>query len=158
MTGRCVQEPHVRRAAANNEWTPALCDHVATCADCAAAAAAAPFMHRLASIDERSQKLPDASVLWLKAHLFSGGAVTERASSPLNVVQMIAYVVVAAGWAGVLTWKWADLQRWILGFTPTRLAQNVAQATPLSVAFLGTVAVLASLTVMVALHTILAED
>jgi hypothetical protein len=158
MTEVCRHEIHVRRAAAEDRWTEALREHAATCADCAAAAAAAPFMTRFSRFDERQTKLPDPAVLWLKAQLLRGSAIAERATRPLNVVQIVAYLVVASGWAAVLTWKWNDLQHWILGFTPAQLVQAMANNSSLSLTFLLTVVVLASMTVMLALHTILAED
>lgn len=154
----CNQEPLVRRAAVENRWTDALQEHVRTCSDCAAAAAAAPFMTRFARVDERRHALPDPSVVWLKAQLLRGNIAAERAARPLNFIQMVAYVVVAAGWAAVLTWKWADLQAWLLGFTPTQMVKGLSGTSSLSVSFLMMVVVLASLTVMLGLHTILAED
>jgi len=158
MSETCRHEPHVIRAASQNDWTEALRAHVATCADCTAAAAAAPFMRNIARIDSRDRKLPDPALLWLKAQLLRNTFIAERAMRPLNMLQMIAYSAVAAGWAGMLTWKWSDLQRWMLAFSPATMAQGVAHASPLSITFLMTVVVLASMTVMLALHTILAED
>src|SRR5712691_2417551 len=115
MSEPCRHERHVIRAVVDDQWTDTLREHVTSCADCAAAAAAAPFMKRLARLDERQQKLPDPAVVWLKAQLLRGGALAERAARPLTIVQIAAYVVVAAGWAAVLTWKWSDLEQWILG-------------------------------------------
>ena len=158
MTERCRHEVHVIRAVAEDRWTDSLREHVTECEYCAAAAAAAPFMTRFARIDERQQKLPDPSVMWLKAQLLRGSVIAERISRPLNVAQLVAYAVVAAGWAGVLTWKWPDLRRWLLGFTPSRMVLGLGEGGSLSITFLLLVVVLASITVMVALHTILAED
>ena len=158
MSESCRYEPHVRRAAAGNDWTESLREHVRTCVDCAAAANAAPFMTRFARFDERPSKLPEPSVLWLKAQILGGRVAVDRASRPLNVLQIVAYLFVAGGWAAMLTWKWADLQRWLLGFTPTEIAHSLAQSASLSITFLLTVVVLATMTVMLALHTILAED
>jgi hypothetical protein len=158
MTERCRYEVHVIRAVAEARWTDSLRQHVTECADCAAAAAAAPFMTRIARMDERQQKLPDPSVVWFKAQLLKGSAIADRITSPLNIVQIVAYAVVAAGWAGMLTWKWPDLQRWLLSFTPSQMAQGVTHSNTLSISFLLTVVILASMTVMLALHTILAED
>ncbi len=158
MIESCRHEPQIRRAVIEERWTEALREHVKTCPDCAAAAAAAPFMSRFAGLDERQHKLPDPSVVWLKAQLLRGTIIAERAARPLNALQMIAYAVVAGGWAAVLTWKWNDLQRWLLGFTPTQIVSGVTHATPLSITFLLTVVILATMTVMLALHTILAED
>jgi len=156
MIEPCRHEPHVRRATVENQWTDALREHVASCADCAAAAAAGTFMTRLSRFDERPRKLPDASVVWLKAQLFRGSVIADRAARPLNIVQMLAYTVVAGGWAAVLTWKWNDLQHWLLGFTPTQMVQRMS--SPLSATFLLTVVILATMTVILGLHTILAED
>lgn len=158
MSERCRHETHVIRAVADDQWTDALREHVASCADCAATAAAAPFMKRLARLDERQQKLPDPAVVWLKAQLLRGSAIAERATRPITIAQLTAYLVVAGGWAAVLTWKWADLQRWLLSFTPTSIVQGMTHGSPMSVTFLLVVVILASMTVMVALHTILAED
>ncbi len=158
MSEPCRYEELVLRAASEDRWTEALRTHVPQCADCTAAAAAAPFMRRLARIDDRQRQLPDPAVLWLKAQLLRGAAIADRAARPFNVLQICAYLSVAAGWAAVLTWRWSDLERWLLGFTPAQMAQGIAHGSPLSMPFLFTVAVLASMTLMVALHTILAED
>ncbi|HSP35626.1 MAG TPA: hypothetical protein VLU46_15045 [Thermoanaerobaculia bacterium] len=158
MREPCRHEPQVRRAAIDDDWTDALRQHVVTCADCAAAASSAPFMARFARVDERQTKLPDPSVVRLKAMLLAGNVAADRAARPLNILQMVAYVVVAGGWAAVLTWKWADLQRWLLGFTPIEIAQNMSRNATLSMTFLLAVVVLATMTVMLALHTVLAED
>ena len=158
MSEPCRHELHVIRAVVEDQWTDALRDHVASCTTCAAAAAAAPFMKRLAQVDERQRKLPDPAVVWLKAQLLRGGVLAERAARPLTIVQIVAYIVVAAGWASVVTWKWADLQQWILRFTPSGIVHGMAHSSSMSIVFLLMVAVLASMTVMLALHTILAED
>lgn len=159
MSEPCRYEPQVRTAAARNAWTDALRAHVASCADCSAAVAVTPFMSRFARVDEREHLLPDASVLWLKAQLLGRTAAAERAVRPLNIAQIVAYLTVAAGWAALLTWKWSDLQQWFLSFTPAQMAATASGATgPLSVSFLLSVVVLASTTVMLALHTILTEE
>lgn len=158
MSEPCRHEPHVIRAASEDRWTEALREHVPDCAGCKGAVAAAPFMRRISRIDSRQRKLPDPAVLWLKAQLLRSSAIADRAMRPLNVAQMIAYAAVAAGWAALLTWRWPDLQRWVLAFTPAHMAQGVAHSSPLSVTFLLTIVILASMTVMLALHTILAED
>jgi hypothetical protein len=154
----CDRERLVRRAARENRWTDELLEHARTCSDCNAAAAAAPFMSRFAGINEREHILPDPSVVWLKAQLLGASVAADRASRPLNLIQVVAYVAVATGWAAVLTWKWADLEAWLLGFTPTRMVQGLSGASTFSLSFLMTVVILASVTVMLGLHTILAED
>lgn len=159
MSEACRHEPHVLRAANEDRWTDALRDHVKTCQDCAMAALAAPFMRRLARVDERQKKLPDPSVVWLKAQLLAGSAVADRAARPLNIVQMFAYGVVAAGWAALLTWKWNDLQRWLGTLTPSGVAEGLGGGgAGLSGSVLMMLMVLSTVTVVLAFHTILAEE
>lgn len=159
MKETCVQEPLVTHAAVDGRWTEALRQHVARCEDCAAAAAAAPFMTRFAKLDMRQRALPDPAVLWLKAQLLGGNAVVDRASRPLHIAQFISYVAIAAGWAGLLTWKWGELQQWVLHFTPASLVGEAAgMPTSTSATILVALLILSSLTVMVGLHAILAEE
>ncbi|MGZ8866701.1 MAG: hypothetical protein ACXW2P_00050 [Thermoanaerobaculia bacterium] len=159
MKDICVQEHLVRRAAVEDRWTEALRQHVKGCRDCAAAAAAAPFMTRFAKIDVRQRALPDPAVLWQKAQLLRGAAVADRAARPLNIAQVISYLAIAAGWAAMLTWKWGELQQWLLGFTPASLVGEAAGVqSSMSAAILVAVVILSSLTVMLGLHAILAEE
>ena len=160
MSGRCAQEEHVLRAAARGEWNESLRAHVAGCADCAAAAETAPWLTQFASLDDREHLLPDPSIVWLKAKLLRDAVAAERVARPMTIVQMSAYVIVAACWAALLTWKWGAIQEWLLRFTPTGFLQGISGsgATQLSMTFFATVFVLSSATVMLALHTILAED
>ena len=158
MSEACRHEPHVRRAAAEDNWSTALRQHVETCDDCRAAAAIAPFMTRLARIDERPRALPAASVIWLKAQLMRGSAVVDRVSRPLNIMQMVAYLGVAAAWTGMLMWKWPDLQRLVATFAPSGVAEGIATGSSVSLTLVASVVVLGSITFMLALHTILAEE
>lgn len=152
---KCLQETHVLHAAESNEWTNALREHVASCADCAAAANIAPWMERFAQIDARKHVLPDPAVVWLKAQLLRTVTVVERVSRPMNAFQILCYVVVGGGWATLLTWKWAALQAWLSTITS---AQILVDGAGLSLRSFVIVFVLTSLTVMVALHTILADE
>ncbi|HUP45786.1 MAG TPA: hypothetical protein VM779_09765 [Thermoanaerobaculia bacterium] len=159
MTERCVHEPQVRLAAVEDRWTDALLQHVSRCDDCAAAGAAAPFMTAFARTDARRRPLPDPAVIWLKARLLRGSVDADRAVRPLNVMQAVAYLVIAAGWAALLTWKWSDVERWILSVTPSNMVGELAgihSSVPATVVL--AIVVLSSLTVMVALHAILAEE
>jgi len=159
MSENCIQESLIRRAAVEDRWTDALRQHVASCRDCAAAAAVAPFMTQFARIDARQRALPDPAVLWLKAQILRGSAVAERASRPLNIAQMVSYVVIAAGWAGLLTWKWNELQQFVLRFTPASIVNEAAGVhSSMSATIVLAVLVLCSLTVMLGLHAILAEE
>lgn len=159
MNEGCRHEPHVLRAAAEDRWSEALRAHVMECADCAAAASVAPFLSRFSRLEERRPRLPDPSVVWLKAQLLGSIAVAERITRPLNIFQMVAYVAVAGGWAAMLMWKWADLQQWALSFTPSHVVEGMAGGHgAVSGTVMAAAVVLGSMTVMLGLHTILAEE
>jgi hypothetical protein len=157
MSG-CRYERDVVRAAAADSWTETLREHLGTCDDCVTAASVAPWMSSFSRINDREHRLPDPAVIWLKAKLLQGSAAASRASRPLDVVQFIAYAVVAAGWAALLTSRWPAVKTWLDAFTPSGIITHAAGAHSLSMSFFALVFVLASFTVMLALHTILAEE
>ena len=162
MNGGCRLEPDVLRAAEDDRWTDALRRHITECEECAASAAVAGWMSDFARVDDREHVLPDPAVLWLKAQVFRGSAAIDRASRPMTIVQMAAYLVVAAGWATLLTWKWNALVSWFESLQPSRFFASVtlssADAASLSVTFVLGVLILSSMTVVLALHSILAEE
>ena len=161
MRTDCPFEPNVIDAVVNGSWTASLRTHVASCEDCAAAAEVAPWMSSFSGIDEREHILPDPAVLWLKARLLQSNVAVERSSLPITRLQIAAYLIIAACWAALLTWKSAALQLWINRFSPTHviLGATGADATAsLSVTVLFAVIVLSSATVGIAMHTILAEE
>ena len=161
MRTDCAFEPNVIDAATTGDWSESLRAHIASCESCAAAAEVAPWMASFSGIDEREHILPDPAVLWLKARLLQSKAAVERASLPITRLQIAAYLIIAACWAALLTWKSAALQLWINRFSPTHviLGATGADATAsLSVTVLFALIVLASATVGVAMHTILAEE
>ena len=118
------------------------------------------WMKHFASADV-SRRLPEAHALWAKAKLLQNAAAIERATKPITRVQIAAYVIVASGWAALVTWKWAALQAWVNSFTPTHIILGAAggqTAQSLSLTFVMALVVLASVTVILAFHTILAEE
>lgn len=153
-----MSECRFERDVLAGRWTDSLRAHVAQCSDCSAAMSVAPYMTELAAVDMREHPLPDPQVVWLKAQLLRGNIAVERAARPLKVFQVVSYVVVAALWTGVLAWKWVAIRALLQSFTPSRLFQNAADASSLSVTFFVMVLGLASITIVLALHTILAED
>lgn len=120
----------------------------------------AAWMEQFAAMPDREHVLPDPSVIWLKARVLQSAKAVERASRPITTAQIASYLVVAGCWAAVLTWKWAALHTWMNGFSPSNIVLGAAaQATsPLSLTFLMTLVMLGSATVIVAMHSILAEE
>lgn len=159
MSDSCRFESDVIRAANANDWSPELRDHVARCEECSAAAGIGPWMRRFASQPDREHVLPAASVIRLKSQLIHSEAAAERAMRPLTTAQISAYLIVAGGWAAMLNWKWTALQTWFAQLTPSRLIAHSSHAGPsLSLSFMVMVFALASITIMLAVHTILAEE
>ncbi len=160
MNDHCRYEHDVIIAANENAWSDTLRNHVAACEDCAAAATVSSWMAELSEMNVRDRALPSASAVWLKAQLLGSQAAADRASRPFTVFQWIAYAVVASGWAALITWKWSAVQQWLFSLTPTHLIQRASgiatQSIPMSF-YLG-IAVLTSVTMVLALHTILAEE
>jgi hypothetical protein len=153
----CRREPDVRKG----NWSDELRAHAQTCPDCAAAAAISPWMTSFAAMPDREHILPDPSVVWLKAQLLRDIATADRATRPMTSLQTGAYLVIAACWAAVLTWKWEVIVIWLHRLSPGQFiigASTDATASSMSMTFLMALVVLASLTIMVALHTILAEE
>jgi len=119
------------------------------------------WMKQFAAIDDRPHGLPDPGALWVKAKLLQSQAAMERASRPITGIQIAAYLLVAGGWAALVTWKWSALSAWINSFTPSHIilgAAGAQTASSLSLTFVMALIALASVTVMLAFHTILAEE
>ena len=157
MNGGCRLEADVIRAAEENRWTDALRRHAGECEECAAAAAVSGWMSEFASVDHRQHVLPDPAVLWLKAQVLRGPAGTERVARPRTIVQMAAYMFVAGGWAAVMTWKWKALVTWFDTMRPSHFMAG-ADLPSLSFSFMASVLILTSMTIVLGLHTILAEE
>jgi len=157
MSEACRYEADVIYAAANDAWSESLRAHVASCEECAATAAVGPWMSGFARIDERERPLPDPAVLWLKAKLMQGSNTMERATQPITRLQIAAYLVIASGWAALLMWKGSALMAWFDAFKPNRIVSVPVPAT-LSITVLFAAVGLLSATVMLAFHTVLAEE
>jgi len=157
MSASCRFEPQVTEAASSDRWTDQLRQHVISCSDCRAVAAVAPWMSRFANVRDREHLLPDPTVLWLKAQLLRSSAAAERIARPMNQVQLLAYVIVAAGWAALFTWKWDAMMHWLGSITPGGMLAATG-SNAVSASFLLTVLILGSMTAVVAVHAILAEE
>jgi len=158
MSDACRYEADAVYAAANEAWSESLREHVAGCEECAAAVAVAPWMQQFGRIDERQKPLPDPAVLYLKAKLMQANRAADRATLPITRLQIAAYLIIAGGWAGLLTWKRTALVAWFETLNPGHIIGSSAAAAPLSAAVLFAAIALASATVVLAFHTVLAEE
>jgi len=155
----CRHEPQVLRAAADDRWTETLRQHLRECEDCSAAAAVEQWMREMARVEPRQHPLPDPSVVWLKAQLLRQMAAADRAARPITIFQMVAYAVVAIGWAAILNWKWDALVAWFRSLSPQQLFVTASDSAGApSSHFFAWMLLLTTMTVVLALHTILAEE
>ena len=143
----------MRRAAIEDSWSQSLRAHLETCIHCRAAAAVAPVMDVVAKTDERQRALPPATVIWLKAQLMRSDVARTRTARPLQLMQVLAYLAVAAGWTLMLMLKWTDIQRFVL--SPVTA---ISESASVSMSAIVAVTVLGSITFALAMHTILAEE
>lgn len=149
---KCPHETHILLAATENNWTSTARAHVASCESCAAAAAVAPFMARLAGLDVPQRALPDPALLWLRAQL-PGPAFAEKVGGPVRIVQVVGYLAVAATSIGLVVSKWGELRAWAASLVTASGSGTEFPALALSVGVL----VLSSLAAL-ALHTVLADE
>ena len=162
MNEQCPFELDVIKIQDPARWPETLTRHVGECEVCSAAAAVGPWMHRFAQTPDRAHTLPDPALVWLKAQFLKNTIAADRASRPMTAVQIAAYLIVGGAWATLVTMKWESLQAWYLNLNPTSwLSGNVATgagSATLSLGFFVSVFMLASVTIILALHTVLAED
>src|SRR5437763_5563210 len=68
----------------------------------------------------------------LPAHLSADTQFRERFEREARTISALthplSYLLVAAGWASLLIWKWDALQQWLLSFSPAHAVENVALA------------------------------
>lgn len=110
----CPPEGAVLRAARTDQWEESLKTHVAECPACREIVQTSRWMQALAQRSETDSLLPDAGLLWWRAHLSQIHARAEKAQKPLAVVEVvseaaIALAAIALALAGWLTWSWSEV-------------------------------------------------
>ena len=124
----CPPEGAVLRAARTDQWEGSLKSHVAECASCRELVQTTRWMQTLAQRSETDMLMPDAGLLWWKAHLAQIHAHAEQAQKPLVVVEVIseaaiALAPIALALAGWLTWNWSEAQGWVTKLLAGLLSQ-----------------------------------
>ena len=116
-------------------------------------------LKRVAAEAPRRRELPDAHHFWITSQLMPNRAVQERVSRPMGVLQVLAYTVVAICWAGLITWKWPQIQNWVQGPDVTgRLLDAASGAASVSFSMVFLVGGLLAITRVVIMHSVLAEE
>lgn len=154
MTTACRYEQDVLRG----DWNESLRRHIDGCDECTATASVSAWMTSFANVEDRQHPLPDPTLMYLKAQLLQQTKTVERATRPMTIANIASYALIASGWAALVTWKWNAIQAWVASLSPRGIVFGVANEPSLSISFFATLILLASATMMLALHTILAEE
>jgi hypothetical protein len=141
------------RALRRGELPADLRDHARGCAACSEAANVAVWMNSLASATERTLAPADPMVVYLKAQLLASLPRDQRALQPLHLLQRAAFALVGLAWAVLLTWKWDAIQ----GFSVDRAIAGAIGGAALSPSLIALVFALGCVTILVTVHTALAE-
>jgi len=110
----CSHEQTIVAAVQTETWTDALRMHLSSCVSCQETVQIAGWMHSLAAVEDSVRPLPDARVIWLKAHLAQRRASAAEALKPVETFQRVAWGVAALALLFGLFAKWAQLERGIV--------------------------------------------
>jgi predicted anti-sigma-YlaC factor YlaD len=164
MFGRmCEREPEMLDAAARG-GTPAgpAAAHLASCASCRDAVAAAAWMRDLAGAPhDASRPLPDPAVIWWKAQLMRRWESERRAVAPMERMHWIELAAGIASLGVFLVWQWSGLVNLLAWLNPARLAaiSSSANAAGPSMLLLGLGATVAlGATIFASLHRMITHD
>ncbi len=149
----CERELELIEALRRGELAPGLRDHARGCAACSEAARVSVWMNSLASGTERPGAPVDPMVLYLKAQIMASMPREQRALQPLHLLQRIAFAFVGLGWAVLLTWKWDAIR----AFSLDRALAGAIGGAAISPSLVALVFALGCATILVTVHTALAE-
>lgn len=111
----CEKEPAVLGAMRAAQWEESLRDHVAECSACSDLVLVSQFMDEEAKSSRQAshQALPSPGVIWWKAQILSKRAAAERATRPIRTMEKAAFACAPLGLAGMILWKWTEIQTWL---------------------------------------------
>jgi hypothetical protein len=134
----CEKEPAVLGAMRAGQWEKSLRDHVAACSACADLVLVRQFMDEEAKSNRRVNHpgLPSPGLIWWKAQMLSKRAAAERAIRPIKIVEKAAFACAPLGLAGMILWKWTEIQTWVAPLRTTWTQIASVGATPLLNPFL----------------------
>lgn len=149
----CDREMELIGALRRGELPADLRDHARGCGACSEAANVSVWMNSLCSTMERSIPAADPMVVYLKAQLLASLPREQRELQPLHLLQRAAFAAVALAWAVLLTWKWDAIQ----SFSVDRALAGAIGGAVLSPSLIALVFALGCVTILVTVHTALAE-
>jgi hypothetical protein len=106
----CAHEERVMEAIRSGQWAAALRQHADECEVCGEHRLVAEFLQKEAELAQWVAPVPDASVMWWKAHLATKQRAMKLATRPVQVARWLACAAGAAAsiWfaaqGGMQTW------------------------------------------------------
>ncbi|HVT03161.1 MAG TPA: hypothetical protein VHL58_07250 [Thermoanaerobaculia bacterium] len=159
MKEQCSRQTEIVKALRSASPETSELDHLSDCEGCRDAVAADDFMRQLDVEPLVTHRLPDASLLWLKAQLLQNQESGARLTRRLLVVQYLPLGIVAVLWSVLLSWKWKTVYEGLQHFSFERFVSSSALGSnPLPMSVLLMFAVMLGLTVIVTLQGVFAEE
>lgn len=149
----CEREMELIGALRRGDLSAELRDHARGCGACSEAAKVSVWMNSLASATERTAAQIDPMVLFLKAQILATLPGEQRGLQPLHLLQRAAFALVGLGWAVLLTWKWDAIE----AFSVDRALAGAIGGAAFSPSLIAVVFALGCATILVTVHTVLAE-
>jgi hypothetical protein len=128
----CPQEAAVAEAARSGRFDEFVMRHSAECASCQEILRMSRWMRTLGESTEENLALPDASLVWWRAHLSEKQAGAGPALSAADWVEIVSVAVALSGLAGWVLWNWQALQAALTWLAGDSWAQVVAGTNPLA--------------------------
>jgi hypothetical protein len=155
MTPQCPSDAEIAAGIASRDES--ILEHLESCEACRDASIAAEFMEQLSGTPLVEHPVPDPALIWLKAQLLRTQAAEQRASERIIWTQSLTYGFVAISWATLLSLKWKAI---LLLFTTLDLAHLLRPGSLAagSMSLIYILAALVGVTLVVTLHTALAEE
>ena len=129
--------------------------HLGACRECREFGRVIRFMNLLST---ETAEAPDPHVVWLKAQLLRTRHRTEQVASTLTRIQQWVWALVGVAWAIAVGAKWDVISGWMEDFDLSTVVISSATGSGLSLSYLLFVGALMSITLMLAIHQMFAEE
>jgi hypothetical protein len=149
-------EERIRVSSATGVWDEETRRHLDACADCREQAEVLRFMLALAQTQLDSAP-PDPQVVKVKAQIVNRERIDEHSAHTISNIQRAVWGSIAAAWALVLALNGSTIIGWARDFDLSEIVFSSVSGEG-SFGLILLLVSLASITAMVAVHAILAEE
>lgn len=103
----CDQDLNVVNAAASNEWTPQLQEHVEGCVSCRQVAVVSRALRQFAGAPKPG--LPPAAYVWWTSHIRQRRDAQRRVTRVISITQATTLAAAVIGLAVWSVWHWSEV-------------------------------------------------